>query len=302
MPDLVEIRVKELSYFSEGFFKRIMISLEAALNQGEINHITGDIHFIAIFLKKRKTILTIHDVGFMSNRNYFVRVLLKLFWITLPVYRSAIITTVSTATKLELLKYVGVNPARIRVVYVPIDPHFSASVKEFDKTLPRILQIGTKPNKNLPRLFESLKGISCKLIIVGIMDADLIRLLKISQLNYEIFSNLTNAEMIDQYRAADIVSFVSTYEGFGMPIVEANATGRVIVTSNILSMPEIAGDAAHLVDPFDNKSIRDGFLKVINDDVYREKLILNGFANQKRFEVAKIASDYFHIYNLMRGT
>ena len=56
----------------------------------------------------------------------------------------------------------------------------------------------------------------------------------------------------------DILSFVSTYEGFGMPIVEANAIGRVVVTSNVLSMPEVAGNAAHLVDPFDVNSIREG--------------------------------------------
>jgi glycosyltransferase involved in cell wall biosynthesis len=84
-----------------------------------------------------------------------------------------------------------------------------------------------------------------------------------------------------------------------MPIVEANAVGRVVVTSNLLSMPEVAGGAAHLVDPFDVSSIRSGILKVIEDDSYREALITKGFANRKRFDTRQIAQEYAEIYRLL---
>ena len=114
--------------------------------------------------------------------------------------------------------------------------------------------------------------------------------------NFSSSKNLSNEEIMDKYRSADILSLVSTYEGFGMPIVEANAVGRVAVTSNILSMPEVAGNAAHLVDPFDVAAIRQGILKVIEDDAYREKLISNGFVNRKRFDVKQIATQYTEIY------
>ena len=84
-----------------------------------------------------------------------------------------------------------------------------------------------------------------------------------------------------------------------MPIAEANATGRVVVTSNISSMPEVAGNAAAFVNPFAIESIKNGFLKVINDGVYRESLIQNGFENVKRFDRQQIANQYYDLYTKM---
>lgn len=93
-----------------------------------------------------------------------------------------------------------------------------------------------------------------------------------------------------------MVAFASTFEGFGMPIIEANITGRVVVTSNTSSMPEVAANAAEFVNPLDVEDIRRGFLKVINEDAYREQLIENGFTNAKRFNKQTIANQYFNLY------
>ncbi|MEX1239402.1 MAG: glycosyltransferase family 1 protein [Cyclobacteriaceae bacterium] len=296
LPDEIDWEVKELSHFSNGFFKRFYITLEAAFNQKGINHITGDINFVALGLKKSRTVLTILDVGFMQHANPLARMILRYFWIVFPVKRSAIITTISEATRQELMKYVNVDPSRIKVVYVPISSAFKPEPKLFNKTEPTILQIGTKPNKNVIRLAQALKGLKCKLEIIGQINEALQKELDASGINYRASKNLSNEEMLEKYRNADILSFVSTYEGFGMPIVEANTMGRVVVTSNILSMPEVAGNAAHLVDPFDVNSIREGILKVIHDDTYRDKLIMNGFENRKRFDVDEIARQYTGIY------
>ncbi len=295
----VEWEVKELSFYSEGFFKRLFIGFEAAFNQKGINHITGDVNFIGIFLRKRKTILTMLDVGFMNHPNPLARWILKWFWIILPVKRARMVTTISQATKSEVLKYVNVNPDKIKVVYVPILSSFKPHPKEFNKTRPVILQIGTKVNKNVMRLVEALNGIPCQLEIVGEVSAGLKMQLDKYKVDYRSSKNLSNEEVMNQYKKADIISFVSTYEGFGMPIVEANAVGRVVVTSNLLSMPEVAGDAAHLVNPFDVRSIREGILKVIGDDIYREKLIENGFVNWRRFDASQIAAAYTDLYRNM---
>lgn len=300
MPSEVAWEIRELRYFSNGFFKRLYIALEAAFNQREVNHITGDINFIAIFLRKQRTVLTILDLGFMNHPNPLARKVLRFFWVTLPVKRSAIITTISAATKHELLKYVRIDPDRIKVVYVPISDAFVASPKQFDKNEPTILQIGTKPNKNVHRLVKALTGIRCRLEIVGDVDKDLEKELKQASINYRASKNLSNEEVLEKYKAADILSFVSTYEGFGMPIVEANAIGRAVVTSNVLSMPEVAGNAAHLVDPYSVASVREGILKLIEDDVYREKLIANGYNNRKRFDATEIANQYTEIYKQLR--
>ena len=95
----------------------------------------------------------------------------------------------------------------------------------------------------------------------------------------------------------DIVSFPSLYEGFGMPIIEANATGRALLTSRVASIPEIASNTAHYVNPYDINSIRKGFLKLISDDPYRETLISRGVANADRFTIYHIAEEYENIYN-----
>lgn len=79
LPKEVNPKVKVLSFYSNGVFKRLAISFEAAFNQGEVNHVTGDINFIAIFLHKKRTVLTILDLGFMKHPNPLARYFLKLF-------------------------------------------------------------------------------------------------------------------------------------------------------------------------------------------------------------------------------
>ena len=301
LPREIDWRVRELMFFSTGFFRRLISALDASLHQQEVNHVTGDIHFIVPFLMKKRTVLTVHDIGWVYRPNRFARELFKWFWIVIPLRRSAIVTTVSNETKNELLKYCKVDPGKIRVIYNPISDLFVRFDQPFNKTEPRILQIGTKPNKNLFRLIEAIRGISCVLDIVGHVDTDLIAALDGAKVKYCISKNLSETEMIEKYHESDIVAFASIYEGFGLPIVEANAVGRVVVTSNVSSMPEVAGDAAHLVDPLDPDSIRQGILKVIQDDDYRQELINRGFINKKRFDLAGIARQYADIYSFICG-
>ena len=299
LPPSVDWEVKEAKFYSEGFFRRLYISFEAALNQQEVNHVTGDINFIAIFLSKPKTVMTILDLGFMNHPNKVYRKILQWFWVIFPSHRAGIITTISQATKNELLKFVKVDPEKVKVIYVPISSLFRASEKKFNAAKPRILQIGTGPNKNVIRMIRSLAGIPCEVDLVGSINDELKAELERSGISYTASKNLSNEEIVDKYKTADIVSFVSTYEGFGMPIVEANAIGRAVITSNILSMPEVGGNAAHYVDPYDVADIRKGFEKLIGDESYRNQLIANGFENRKRFDVNEIARQYTEIYDML---
>lgn len=296
LPAEVEWEINEAPYFSNGFVKRLLIGFDAAFSQKGINHITGDINFISLFLKPKYTVLTLLDLGLLNHPRPIIRWVLKMFWVVLPAKRAAVITTISKATKEELLKQVNINPGKVHVVYVPISEQFAPQPKKFNKNLPTILQIGTKSNKNVIRLVNALKGISCQLDIIGEIDSRLMQELLRNEIVFTHAKNLSNDEVFNKYQLADVISFVSTYEGFGMPIVEANAIGRVVVTSDLLSMPEVAGGAAHLVDPFDIDSIRSGIVRVIEDDDYREQLIELGFENVKRFEVTEIANQYASIY------
>src|SRR5208337_1024224 len=93
-----------------------------------------------------------------------------------------------------------------------------------------------------------------------------------------------------------MLCFCSFLEGFGLPILEAQATGRPVITSNLSSMPEVAGKSACLADPYDVSSIRSGILKIINEPDYRETLIAKGFENVKRYSLSRVVKMYTNLY------
>lgn len=296
----IEIKTVIFKYLSSGFFRRILIVLEAFFKRQQINHITGDIHFANILIPKKTNILTIHDCGILKRVTGIKYKILKYFWFTLPTKKASIITVNSNYTKQDLLTYVNVPSKKIVPIYIFVPEIHQRSDKIFNKEKPTILQLGTAPNKNIIRTAQALKGFCCKLIILGKLNDEIINALQQNNIEYEnISASISNEEVARLYQNCDVVSFASTFEGFGMPIVEANVTGRVVVAGNVASMPEIAGNAAELVNPFDVSAIRNGFLKVINDDVYREQLIANGFENAKRFNKQKIANQYFDLYRSM---
>ena len=142
-----------------------------------------------------------------------------------------------------------------------------------------------------------MEGINCKLIIVGKSSEGLIQKLDSHKVSFTFKSGLTNDELIQEYESCDLLSFVSTYEGFGLPIIEAQAIGRPVITSNLSSMPEVAGKSALLVDPYSVKEIKVGIQKIISDQKLRENLIQQGLKNVERFHPNKVAEDYLKIYS-----
>ena len=281
---------------SKGFFKRLFIAIHAALNQGDVNHITGDIHFVALFLKKKKTILTVHDIGSILNKKGFKVKVLRFFWFTMPFARVKYITVISEFTKKEILKEFKINPEKIIVIPDCVSPEIKFSEKEFNSEKPNILQIGTKPNKNLPNLIKALAGINCKLTLIGKLSEEQKQLLSENKIDYENKFDLSFPEIIEAYRNADIVSFISTYEGFGVPILEAQASGRTVITSNLSPMKEVSGKAAVLVNPYDINEIKNAVLKLIKNKELRLSVIEKGIENSEKYSTKAVASQYFNLY------
>jgi len=186
--------------------------------------------------------------------------------------------------------------SKIRLVPDCIPSEFAVCVKVFDRGDLRVLQVGTSLNKNLERVIPALAGIPCRLQIIGELDASQRRLLSEHQIRYEAASHVTDAAVRAAYGSADVVVFASLAEGFGLPILEAQASGRPVVTSDLPPMNEVAGEGACLVDPYDVASIRRGILRVLEDDEYRLELVTKGLENCRRFSAERVTRQYEGIY------
>jgi len=221
----------------------------------------------------------------------------------IPSKKVKYITTISNFNKQTIIKYLPKFPEdNIFVIPVSVSESFIYNYKNYNFKIPTILQIGTAPNKNISRLFKSIINIPCKLIIVGKLSNDHLNLLNENNIQYENYVNISNKELINLYMKADILSFISTYEGFGMPIIEANIMGLVVITSNLCSMPEVASNSAILVDPFDLSAIRNALLSIINNEKLRLELLRNGYQNCKRFKADVIADMYLNLYKKIQNS
>lgn len=270
--------------------------LEFKKNKNELYHITGDVHYMAL-RTGRNTILTIHDVKSATNGHLLKQLYIRLFWFWLPAIFVKRITVISEFTRSELEKTILFAKHKIRVVHNPVNSKLNPNPYIFNEVKPTILFIGTKPNKNLERSFKALQDFHCKVKIIGKISNSQLNLLKELDIDFETETNLNFDEIIDCYQNCDLLCFASTYEGFGMPIIEAQAIGRPVITSEIGAMLEVAEDSACWVDPYDVSSIRQGVEKVCRDKQFREALVQKGFENVQRFQVANIAKDYLNIYD-----
>jgi len=265
--------------------------------KADIYHITGHIHYIALILPRKKTVLTVADLTILRTRKGLRRFIIKKLFFDLPIKKTKYITAISEATKNEIVQSTNCEEGKIRVIEIPLqDILYSESKKTFNAECPTILQIGTAPHKNITNLVRALKGMNCLFRIIGKLNEELLNELKLNKINFTNDYNLDDGEIKNEYQKADIVAFCSIYEGFGLPIVEAQAMRTTVVTSDLSPMKEVAGGGAVLVDPEKILSIRDGILRIINDESLRNNLVAQGLINIKRFETARIASQYESLY------
>lgn len=259
----------------------------------DIVHITGAEHYLIPFLWRENVVVTVHDLGFFTNTWPSVRALWKYFlWIaTLP--KADCVTFISEKSMEETERFIKFGVGKAMVVHNPVGKEFYFTRKEINTVCPTILHIGTKPNKNLETTAIALKGFSCKLRIVGELTEGQKMQLSLYGIKYESVSNLTDDEILREYKECDFVNFPSLYEGFGMPIIEGQALGRPVLTSNLSPMREIAGKGAVIIDPTKPEEIKRGYERMRNEV---EQLIADGLENVKRFDLDAITRQYIEIY------
>lgn len=264
----------------------------------DLFHVTGDVHYAALALPASRTILTIHDCFLLTNnRKRPLRyAVFWLLWYYLPIRRAGVVTAVSEKTRQELIRYVGRIAQRVQVIPNGYDPAFRYSPTVFNHAQPRLLQLGTAPHKNVSRLIAAIEGMPCVLIIVGPLTSKTTEELRQRHIQYRHYVDLGKEQVTQLYHESDIVTFVSIQEGFGMPILEANAIGRAVITSAVSPMRELAAGAAHLVDPTNPTTIRTGIEQLVRDDLYRQRLIDAGLENAQRYTIHLTADRYKRLY------
>jgi glycosyltransferase involved in cell wall biosynthesis len=218
--------------------------------------------------------------------------------------RATRIMTVSESSKRDILRFVNVPPEKIDVIYNSYDERFGIEPAEEDVVRVReryqlndefVLYAGNvKPHKNLGRLIEAFhlvrkRGMNnLKLVMIGdeiSKYSALRRAVHQYQLHKYVrfLGYLPEETLAVMYRLAGVFVFPSLYEGFGLPPLEAMASGTPVVTSNVSSLPEVAGDAAVLVDPYDPHAIAEGIYQVLSDEQLRRALRLKGVARAGQF-------------------
>ncbi len=265
-------------------------------NKSGINHITGGIHYCILSLIGCKSILTIHDTVFMdfNSSSRLMKFYMEWMWLKIPLRFATKVVCISNETK----KRVCAHSTRkdIEVIHNAIDPFFKTVLK--DQSLPpkHILLIGTSPNKNVERTIQALQGLDCELTIVGHLSDSQRSLLASCGIGYRQREDLTDEEVIQEYIRCDIVSFVSLFEGFGMPVIEANKVGRPVLASDIPVIREVAGDAAVFVDPYDIEAMRRGFVRLMESEALRNECVEKGLENVKRFDCTLIRKQWEDLY------
>ena len=222
--------------------------------------------------------------------------------------RSTAITAISKATMEDIVTYYDIPREKISVIYVGFQDlsSFKEAAPEIDKKmLPYFFFTGrVKSRKNVHAivsafiLFKKRTNADCKLVIAGhaggaYLQSMRTELEKNSLARDAFFVGYVSTEFLySYYKHALAFVFPSLNEGFGMPVVEAMNLGVPVITSNISSLPEAAGDAALLVDPYDPKDISRAMEKIFTDSNLRADLIKKGIIQAKKFSWDKMAHEY----------
>ena len=298
LPPSIEPVILVCPWHSSGVFRRFALAVWAAMNQGDVNHVTGDVDFLVMLMRKRRTVLTIHDCASLNRLSGLKRRLYSFFWIRLPIARSGEITTISDFTKRQLENELG-RSAGIRVIancttIRSRETEFSRA--DIKNSSFRILQVGTAINKNLINLIRASYKLAVRLVIIGPLSDEHRAELDLHRCDYENYQNLPPERLVEEYEKSDVVTFVSTYEGFGLPILEAQAIGRPVVTSNLEPMRTIAGAGGILVDPHNPLELADVIVLLRDDVEFRNLAITNGYRNVAKYTPERIARQYAELY------
>ena len=263
-----------------------------------------------------KTVVTIHDLIFLRYPKYFQLIDRSIYN---QKFRHAChvatrIHAISHQTKLDLISFFGIPAEKIKVIYQAINPLFYKVCTEEQKLsirdkyqLPEkfLLSVGTiEARKNLVGILKGMLEVKTGLPLVVIGKPtnylrEVQQLLSEHPTELKVFflSEVNDMDLHVLYQSAVATIYPSLFEGFGLPVAEAQASGCPVITSNISSLPEAAGEAALYVHPQQPEEIGLAIRRIMDEPDLRESLIAGGKVNAQRFTAANYARQLKKLYN-----
>jgi glycosyltransferase involved in cell wall biosynthesis len=269
-------------------------------------------HYNLPIIVNRNSVFTIHDFTQFKFPEYFGKSKLKVARLVLnnAVKKAKKIIAVSESTLNDFYYYFPNYKGKPEVIYNGVSKKFKIlgdkEKKDFimkNKFGRYILFIGNnKPHKNISSLIDSFirikkEIIDLKLVIISSgFNLDSISVGDKIKNDIFVVDDTSDDELVYYYNCAFMFVLPSFYEGFGLPVIEAMACGCPVITSNVSSLPEVGGDAAFYINPYDVEGLKDGISKLISDSNLRNDLIKKGIDRAKLFEWKNTADKYLAVF------
>ncbi len=280
-------------------------------------------HYNAPLLYPGKLIITVHDVCHLAMRQFFPGLLKRLYsnlFFKRILVKADHIVTVSNFSKSEITRYFDIDPEKISVIYNGVSPDYRPIPKEESENIIRqynlpdefILFLGNlKPHKNIVGLVTSYREAVAMspdlppLVILG-NDYNMFRenpglkeAINDRRIRERlIFTGFLPTEVLPAiYSRALLFLLPSFYEGFGLTVLEAMACGTPVITSNCSSIPEVVEDAAMLINPYNNREIAQGIVRMLTDNDLQNEYVSRGFNQVQKYTWEKSALEHFEIYD-----
>jgi glycosyltransferase involved in cell wall biosynthesis len=298
---------------------RIPLSFPLALRRDRVD--VAHFQYVMPPVSPCRSVVVIHDISYEDHPEYFSRVeAQRMKWsIRGSARRAAHVLTLSEFSKDQIVERYRVAPERVTVTPAAASSAFRvlppSAVDEALQRLgvrrPYVVAVGNvQPRKNLERLMRAYARlrradrIPHELVLVGQPAFKGSAILETARaLDIEAFVKHTGyvaeSDLVALYNGADVFAYPSLYEGFGLPIVEAMACGTPVITSNVTSLPEVAGEAAVLVDPQSEDDIAAALDRLANDPGRRDRLRALGAARARTFTWRRMAEETVGVYRAL---
>jgi glycosyltransferase involved in cell wall biosynthesis len=292
--------------------------MDRAFGAGDIFHATN--HLLAHF-KHARTVFTLHDLIFLRFPEYHLPYNRWFLTFAMPRFLRAadVIVTPSECSKQDVIKFYGLSPEKIKVIYEAPAPEFTPATDETalarvkqKYNLPEkyILHVGTiEPRKNLGRLLEAFKALladapDLRLVLIGkkgwLYDSFFEKLRHLGLEERVIFPGYVDeADLPACFQLAQVFAYPSLYEGFGLPPLEAMACGAPVVCSHSSSLPEVVGQAGLLINPTDTAALTAALRQVLTDATLRAELRQSALNQAQKFSWKRAAAELVNLYRCL---